>query len=170
MSNLNENLKKTIDDLDLDRRVQELSKLAQKTVADLKSQAANLARDNRDKVDEWVAKAGAAVDQRTDGKYHDKVQKFGVAVGNAVDKVAQRADGTPGRPSDGWTPSGPTGKAQPFPTHPYGAAESPATAGPQDVPTGWPHADGPEQPATADGESAGGDERRDDGRPWYAQS
>ncbi|MEI2779409.1 MAG: antitoxin [Tetrasphaera sp.] len=165
MSNLNDNLKKTIDDLDLDRRVQELTQLAHKTVADLKAQAGNLAHDNREKVDAWVAKAGAAVDQRTDGKYHDKVEKFGIAVGNAVDKVAEkRAAGSTSDAdvTDGWTPPAPpTGDAQPFPSHPYG--ESAASGGPQDAPTGWPHAEGSAAPE-------GSPQREADGqtKPWYA--
>lgn len=162
MSNLNDNLKKTIDDLDLDRRLKELGEFAQKTVADLKAQAGNLAHDNRDKVDEWVAKASAKVDERTDGKYHDKVQKFGIAVGNAVDKVAEQRSTADDAPGDAWTPAaGPTSAAQPFPSHPYGAPESPASAGPQDVPTGWPHAEGESAPAQA--------EQPGQPKPWYAE-
>ncbi|CCH72947.1 Rv0909 family putative TA system antitoxin [Nostocoides australiense] len=85
---INESLKKTIDDIDLDRRVEELNQLAQKAVADVKAQLGTLAGDNRGKVDEWVAKATESLDAKTDGKYHDKIQKFSVVVGQTVDKVA----------------------------------------------------------------------------------
>lgn len=83
---INESLKKTIDDLDIDRRVEDLNRLAQK----VKAQVGTLAADNRDKVDGWVTKATDVVDSRTEGKYHDKMQKFSVALGSAVDKVAEQ--------------------------------------------------------------------------------
>ncbi|MBK6886222.1 MAG: hypothetical protein IPH03_06945 [Tetrasphaera sp.] len=75
MANLNDSLKKTIDDLDLDRRLEQLGEFAQKTVADVKAQAGTLAHDKRAKVDELLAKATDALDQRTHGKYHDKAVK-----------------------------------------------------------------------------------------------
>jgi hypothetical protein len=114
MSNLNDNLKKTIDDLDLDRRLEQLSQFAQKTVADVKAQAGSLAHDNRDKVDEWVSKATAKLDERTDGKYHDKAVKFGAALGSAVDKVADQ------RPAGSASPRPPptTSRHRPRPRHP----------------------------------------------------
>ncbi|CCI51695.1 hypothetical protein [Nostocoides jenkinsii] len=149
MSNLNDNLKKTIDDLDLDRRLEQLSQFAQKTVADVKAQAGSLAHDNRDKVDEWVSKATAKLDERTDGKYHDKAVKFGAALGSAVDKVADQRPAGSASPAADYQPS-PTATAAPFPSHPYGApdagapqagaAETPADAG-ASVPTGWPDAE-----------------------------
>ena len=78
MATLNDNLKKTIDDLDLDRRLQQLGEFAQKTVADVKAQAGTLAHDKRDKVDELLARATDALDQRTNGKLPrqgDQVQR-----------------------------------------------------------------------------------------------
>ena len=131
MSNLNESLKKTIDSLDLDRRLDQVSKLAQKALGDAKEQVGTLAHDNRDKVDGWVDKATAAINEKTDGKYRDKVAKFGVAARNAVDKVAeQRTDATPGAGGGGMNASAAAGHDW----HP-GATSGPGTAFPPQFPT-----------------------------------
>ncbi|GAA1782540.1 MAG: hypothetical protein LCH77_02630 [Actinobacteria bacterium] len=159
---INESLKKTIDDLDLDRRVEDLNRLAKKTLEDAKAQASALAADNRGKVDDWVAKATEAVDARTDGKYHDKMQKFSVAVGNAVDKVAERGPGrsspadsafddaaNAGMPGTAFAPEFPPADARQDATDPAGSvddsrAEAPASAADATdrEGLGWPEGDG----------------------------
>ena len=87
---INESLKKSIDDLDIDRRVEDLNKLALQTIQEVKASVGALAADHRGTLEEWVGKATYAVDARTDGKYHDKMQKFSVVVGNVVEKVADQ--------------------------------------------------------------------------------
>lgn len=156
MATLNDNLKKTIDDLDLDRRLQQLGEFAQKTVADVKAQAGTLAHDKRDKVDELLARATDALDQRTNGKYHDKAIKFSAAVGGVVDKVADQRPAAP-ESGDGWPaqPS-PTETASAFPAHPYGEA----TADTPDA-TGWLHPEA-ESASTADGTDG-------QSKAWYAE-
>lgn len=154
---INESLKKTIDDLDLDRRVEDLNRLAKKTFEDAKVRSSVLAAENRGKVDEWVAKATEAVDARTDGKYHDKMQKFSVAVGSAVDKVAERgsaatsADPAPGAPGTAFEPQyAPTDAPVDAPVDsvpaagesgPDGAGAATSAPGEGDG-LGWPEADG----------------------------
>ncbi len=157
MATLNDNLKKTIDDLELDRRLQQLGEFAQKTVADVKAQAGSLAHDKRGRVDELLARATDALDQRTDGKYHDKAVKFSAAVGGVVDKVAEGRPATGGG-GDGWpTQPAPTDTASPFPAHSYG--ESPAPT--QDAATGWPQEGGTGEAETEQSEGQP--------RPWYAE-
>ena len=87
---MNESLKKAVDDLDLERRLDEFGKFAQKTYDGVRAQVGTLTHDNREKVDGWVAKATTLVDERTEGKYHDKVAKFSAALGTGLDKVAEQ--------------------------------------------------------------------------------
>ncbi len=85
---INDTLKAKIDDLDLDRRLDELTSVTHKALQDAKAQLGSLAHDNRAKVDEWLHKATDGLDARTDGKYRDKIAKFSASVEGLVDKVA----------------------------------------------------------------------------------
>ena len=85
---MNESLRKAVDDLDLERRLDEFGKFAQKTYDGVRAQVGTLTHDNREKVDGWVAKATTLVDERTDGKYHDKVAKFSAGLGAGLYMVA----------------------------------------------------------------------------------
>ena len=60
-----------------------------------REKAASLAAENREKIDGVVDKAGAAIDQRTEGKYTDKIAKAKEQIGKGVDKVAE-GDTAPG--------------------------------------------------------------------------
>lgn len=132
---LNDSLKKAVDDLELERRLEEFGKFAQKTYDGVRAQVGTLTHDNRDKVDGWVAKATSLVDERTEGKYHDKVAKFSAAVGTGLDKVAEQRPGAAGAddPSQFEEFSGPAtaASAQPAPT-------AGATAFPAQYPTDQP--------------------------------
>ncbi len=103
-----------IDDLDLPRRLNELADVATKTFHSARGVAGDLAHDNRDKVDGLLAKAESAIDQRTDGKYHDTVVKVRSSLATGVDKLAAQRPGAPGaddaasHPSDPPRPSDPT--------------------------------------------------------------
>jgi hypothetical protein len=167
MANLNDSLKKTIDDLDLDRRLEQLGEFAQKTVADVKAQAGTLAHDKRAKVDELLAKATDALDQRTHGKYHDKAVKFSSAVGDVVDRVAEQrptgrhASGSPTQPA-------PTGTANPFPAHPYGSPADGHDGGTSDGGTGHTST-GAATTVAATADSAGTPPTDGPAKPWYAE-
>jgi DNA-binding protein H-NS len=43
--------------------------------------------ENRDQIQQAVGKAGAAVDSRTGGKYHEQIQKAEVKTGEMIDKL-----------------------------------------------------------------------------------
>lgn len=121
----NKSFSERIDDLDLPRRFNELADVATKTFHSARGVAGDLAHENRDKVDGLLAKAESAIDQRTDGKYHDTVAKVRSGLATGVDKLAAQRPGAPGtehaagdsadspRPAD---PSGPS--AGGFPTTP----------------------------------------------------
>lgn len=69
------------------------------------SKAGDLAQDNRGRIDEQLARAGGAVDGKTDGKYASYVEKVREGIMTGVDWVAdQRGATEPGA-------AGPTGTA-----------------------------------------------------------
>jgi len=54
------------------------------------TKAGELAHDNRERIDDQLTRAGAAVDGRTDGKYASYVGKLHVGVMSGVDWVADQ--------------------------------------------------------------------------------
>jgi hypothetical protein len=54
----------------------------------LTKQAQDTVADHRGEIQGAVQRAGNAADQRTKGKYSDKIAKFGQKAGDAIDKVA----------------------------------------------------------------------------------
>ncbi|MGB7819394.1 MAG: antitoxin [Ornithinibacter sp.] len=67
------------------------------------TKAGELAHDNRERIDDQLTKAGAAVDGRTDGKYASYVGKLHVGVMSGVDWVADQRT-TPTSTSPGTAP------------------------------------------------------------------
>lgn len=74
------------------------------------TRAGELAHDNRERIDDQLTKAGAAVDGRTDGKYASYVGKLHVGVMSGVDWVADQRT-TPTSATPGATASEPTDTA-----------------------------------------------------------
>jgi hypothetical protein len=101
-----------------------------KAVKQAAEKAAQLAAENKGTVSTWVDKAGRTVDEKTGGKYTDKVEKAKTGVTGGVDKLAARHPGTgqpaaPAPQADA-APSGPT-TAAPEPTVPPAPAYPPAS-------------------------------------------
>ena len=75
MSTITETLKAKLDELDLDRRLDELTRATEDAVKKAVAHAGDLAHDNREKVSALLDKASAVIDEKTDGKYRDQVTK-----------------------------------------------------------------------------------------------
>ena len=90
MPTITETLKTKLDELKLERRIDELTVATEKVVKRAIEHAGELAHDNRDKVATLLDKAGTAIDQRTEGKYHDTVGKVRAQVVTGVDKLATK--------------------------------------------------------------------------------
>ena len=121
-----------------------------------KDKAAELADDNRGKIRENLDKAGAKIDERTEGKYADKVARAKDTVVGGVDKLADLRPGGPTPP--GTTPRGGPGSggyasgaaaggsaAGTYTPEPY-VPDPIDPAGPIDEPpsgTGWPQDQAP---------------------------
>ncbi|HSZ14096.1 MAG TPA: antitoxin [Solirubrobacteraceae bacterium] len=73
---------------------------------DLKAKAVDATAERSDKIHEAVEKVATTADERTGGKYHDRIQKAGAKAAGLVDSVAagseqQPAGAAEGAPDDG---------------------------------------------------------------------
>jgi hypothetical protein len=125
-------VKQKAEEYDLQGKAEQFADAVEKTTKDAVEKAGEVAHDNRGKVTSGLDKVGDRIDQRTDGKYHDKVAKAKNQVTKGVDKLAeQRADGATGKPAAGETPPAPP--ATPPVTPPVTPQDLPPTY-PQGVP------------------------------------
>jgi ABC-type nitrate/sulfonate/bicarbonate transport system substrate-binding protein len=90
MSDIAETLKQKIDELDLDRRFNELAESAEQAVVRALDTAADYAREHRDDVERLLTRASTAIDERTDGKYADKVTMVREQLDRGVEKLTER--------------------------------------------------------------------------------
>jgi len=95
-------LKSKAEQLDLQGKADRLADAATKAAQQAREKAGELADENRDKVESVLDKAGAAIDERTEGKYATKVARAKQQVSKGVDKLAQQ------RPDQGEMPPAPT--------------------------------------------------------------
>ena len=107
-------VKQKAEEWDVQGKAEKLAAEVDKVAHEAKDKAAELADDNRGKIRENLDKAGAKIDERTDGKYADKVAKAKDTVAGGVDKLAEQRPGgptppgatAPGRPTSGGYASG----------------------------------------------------------------
>jgi uncharacterized protein YjbJ (UPF0337 family) len=95
-------LKSKADELDLQGKADRLADAATKAAKQVREKVGELADENRDRVESVLDKAGAAIDERTEGKYAIKVARAKQRVSKGVDKLAEQ------RPSQGEMPPTPT--------------------------------------------------------------
>lgn len=90
MSEINENLKKMIDDLDLDRRVNEFVGQTETFLQGAVEKVGEFAHEHRDDVDRALDKISAQIDERTEGKYAEQVGKVRGQVEQGLSKLTER--------------------------------------------------------------------------------
>ncbi|MCO8125705.1 antitoxin [Acidimicrobiia bacterium EGI L10123] len=83
-----------------------VKKLASKENVD---KAKGLAAKNADKITGTVEKATSTIDQKTGGKYRDKLDKVEDSVARNLDKVKDEGDDPGTGTADGTPPGGPAG-------------------------------------------------------------
>ncbi|MEU1123562.1 antitoxin [Streptomyces sp. NPDC005899] len=78
-------------------------------LAPAKDKVGDLAQQHGDKIDQGLDKAARTVDQRTKGKYSDKITSGTQKAKEAVDRLGQKNAGgsTPPTPEGGTTPPTP---------------------------------------------------------------
>ena len=75
---------------------------------ELKRKAEDAAVEHKDQINEAVEKAEAAADQRTEGKYHDRIANAGAKVKGYVESLNPTGSGESGQAEDtGSTSSAP---------------------------------------------------------------
>jgi ElaB/YqjD/DUF883 family membrane-anchored ribosome-binding protein len=116
MSTITETLKTKIEELELDRRFDELTEATEKVYKKAVANVGELAHENRDRVTTLLDKAGAAIDHRTDGKYSETVSKVRSQVVHGVDKLAARRPAAHSEPDV--APDAPTDTPTDAPTDP----------------------------------------------------
>jgi hypothetical protein len=82
---------------------------------DLKTKAVDATAEHSDKIHEAVEKAAATADERTGGKYSERIQKAGAKAGSLVDGFAgaeQRPDASSAGTPSAETPSAETSSAE----------------------------------------------------------
>jgi ElaB/YqjD/DUF883 family membrane-anchored ribosome-binding protein len=89
-------IRQKAEELDLDTKARELADAAAKAAQQAKEKAGEIAHEQRGKVEEVLDKAGQAIDDKTEGKYHDKVVKAKDTVVKGVDKLAEQRVVDPG--------------------------------------------------------------------------
>jgi ElaB/YqjD/DUF883 family membrane-anchored ribosome-binding protein len=159
-------VKQKAEEWDVQGKAEKFAAEVDKVAHEAKDKAAELADDNRGKIRENLDKAGAKIDERTEGKYADKVAKAKDTVVGGVDRLAEQRPGGPtppgttppvrtppgtsGSPSGSGYASGAAGggaAAGPYVPEPY-VAEPIDLPEPIDEPplgTGWPQ-DQPPRP------------------------
>jgi len=87
-------LKHQADELGLSEKASHMVEEAKKVAGQAKEKAGDLAVENRERVEGVLDKAGAKIDEKTDGKYADKIAKAKEQVTKGVDKIAERSSRT----------------------------------------------------------------------------
>ncbi|MGW6539855.1 antitoxin [Streptomyces sp. NPDC055051] len=92
-------------------------------LAPAKDKVSDLAQQHGDKIDHGLDKAAKMVDEKTKGKYSDKIQSGTGKAKEAIDRIGNKEDGKPageGGPVDGTPPppAPPTPGAPPPPAPP----------------------------------------------------
>jgi ElaB/YqjD/DUF883 family membrane-anchored ribosome-binding protein len=90
MSEINETLKNIIDELDLDRRVNEFVGQTETLLKRAVETAADFAHEHRDDVDRALDRITAQIEDRTDGRYADQVGKVRGQVEIGLTRLAER--------------------------------------------------------------------------------
>ena len=93
MSDINETLKQKIDEWDLDRRLNAVVAQAETALQRGVGLAGDYAHEHRDDVDRALDKVTAAIADRTQGRYTDKVDQVRDQVERGLGRLAERRQG-----------------------------------------------------------------------------
>ena len=98
-SNIADKLKQTIDELEIDRHVNDLVISAESAFHTARDKVATLAAEHGDEVERFLDKVTTTIDERTEGKFAPQVDKVRATVSTGVTKLAAyRPGNTPVAP------------------------------------------------------------------------
>lgn len=88
-SNYADKLKATIDELEIDKHVNELANQLETALTSAREKVAVVASERGDDVERFLDKASASIDERTEGRYAAQVGKVRETVSGVVTKLAE---------------------------------------------------------------------------------
>ena len=98
-SNFADKLKHTLDELEIDRHVNDLVIQVESALTTAREKVGTLAAERGDEVERFLEKASASIDERTEGRYASHVGKVRETVSTAVTRLAEyRPTSTPVAP------------------------------------------------------------------------
>lgn len=135
-------VKEKADEWDVQGKVERFAAEVDKVAHDAKDKAAEYADDNRERIREGLDKVGSKIDERTEGRYADKLAKAKDSVTKGVDKLAEQRPGgatppTPGEAASATTDATPGYTTDAYQPEPY-RADPIDPAEPIDRPTDAP--------------------------------
>ncbi|MEZ5093415.1 antitoxin [Nocardioides sp.] len=89
-TNLTDTLRQKLDELELDRRLTAAARAAEQAMVAVLDAITDYAQEHRDDLDRWLDKAGATVDDKTDGRYAAQVAEVKKQVRRGVDTLTVR--------------------------------------------------------------------------------
>jgi hypothetical protein len=90
LDNVVHKVKIKADEWEVQAKTEKLVAEVERAAHQAKDKAAEYADDHRDQVREALDKAGAKIDERTEGKYADRISKAKVSVFKGVEKLAEQ--------------------------------------------------------------------------------
>lgn len=98
-SNIADKLKQTIDELEIDRHVNDFVIRVETAFHTARDKVATLAAERSDDVDRFLDKVSTTIDERTEGRFAPQVDRVRTTVSTGVRKLAEhRPDATPVAP------------------------------------------------------------------------
>jgi len=96
MSSIGETLKQKIDELDLDHRLNEAVENGEQLLRRAVETAGDLAHEHRDDVDRVLDRVTESIQERTDGRFSDRLLQVRDSLDAGLGRLAQRrSDGPP---------------------------------------------------------------------------
>ena len=99
MSSISETLKQKIDELDLDRRLNEAVENGEQLLRRAVETAGDLAHDHRDDVDRVLDRLTGSIEDRTDGRYTTRIEQVRDSLDAGLGRLADRRSDGPGTPA-----------------------------------------------------------------------
>ncbi len=90
-----DDMKKKIDELELEKRLKELVTETDKKTSEAVEKAGGLAHERRDEIAGWIDKATGRINEQTKGQYGDKVEKVRTGLLSSLEKLAAKRKMTP---------------------------------------------------------------------------
>ena len=96
-SNIADKLKQTIDELEIDRHVNDLVIQVENALTTARDKVATLAAEHGDDVERFLDKVSTTIDERTEGRFAPQVDKVRTTVSSGVSRLAEHrpAETTP---------------------------------------------------------------------------